>query len=280
MLRHAPNEIPVVLHQHTPFVDYPLPIKLIERLNDRTVGRVNLSKADLTLCVSDPIESYVLELNPNATTDVLYNGVDAVRFHPREADQQLYECGQKVPVFFTLSRMSGKKGIDILLNAIENVSDSSTNAHFAIAGDGPMRSEVEEFSRDRTDVEVLGELKSERLPTYYATADVFLFTSLGGDAFPTLTMLEAYASGTAVIASKIDSDPPAIGDDAEGIFVEPGSVKDLTDAIITLATDPELVSSMGKRARATIERSFTIEDRINQLEWYYESLVDGRLTVE
>lgn len=274
ILWYTPADCPVIMHQHTPFVEYPFPLQLIEQINDRTIGRWNLRQADMVLCVSQEIERYVQELESDADTEILTNGVDTEYFHPRRAEgAKSFHCDANTPVFFALSRMSQKKGMDVLLKTAQNLDQEHVDVHFAIAGDGPMREEVEDKAKESSNMEVLGELSDEALAGYYAAADCFVFTSKSGEAFPTLTIIEALASGTPVVASRLAPDPVGIEEGKNSILVEPGDPEELTEAIKELVTESDRLSKMGIQARQTAEEHFSIESRVDQLEAYYKSIV-------
>jgi glycosyltransferase involved in cell wall biosynthesis len=277
VLRGVPADCPTVLHQHTPFVEYPLPFEVIEKINDRTVGRWNLRHADRVFCVSENIERYVNSISNTVNTDLMLNGVDTDRFHPSNDADRLREASDATgPMFFSLSRLSQKKGIDVLLEAARILEQRDRQVRIVVAGDGPMREDVVEATERSDILEYVGRVSEEELPEFYATADGFLFTSRSGEAFPTLTMMEAYASGTPVVASDLVAEPMGVTDGTNSVLVEPGNPDELAHAIADLAANQEQLDRMGRSSRETAERRFSIEDRIDRLETCYESLLgDG-----
>lgn len=277
ILRYAPSDCPTFLHQHTPFVEYPLPFEIIEKINDRTVGRWNLKQADRVFCVSRNIERYVSTISEEVRTEIMLNGVDTERFHPRNKSEELGDYGDMdTPIFFSLSRLSQKKGVDVLLEASRELESKNRGIKIVVAGDGPMREDVAQVAEDSHILEYVGRLSEEKLPKYYATADAFLFTSRSGEAFPTLTMMEAYASGTPVITSKLVEEYSGVSDGVNSILVEPGNPSELVRTIMHLSADEKRLKQMGTKARKTAESRFSIEDRIDRLEDCYESLLKHR----
>ncbi|WP_435349138.1 glycosyltransferase family 4 protein [Haloarchaeobius sp. HRN-SO-5] len=275
ILRHVPSSTPVVMHQHTPFVEYPFPIQQIEQVNDHLVGRWNLRQANLVFCINPNIEQYVQKLEPSTNTELLMNGVDTEFFNPRRGQEASpFNCDSDATVLFTLSRMSQKKGIDVLLEAIQRIGQESMGIHFAVAGDGPMRGEVEKIAQKTKNMEIMGRLTDNELASCYAAADAFVFTSKSGEAFPTLTMIEALSSGTPVIASELAENPIGVRDRTNSILFEPGDAGGLINAITEMATDRNHLPKMSEKAREAAEKQFSIEDRIDQLEMSYESLIE------
>lgn len=276
LLKYMPSDIPTVLHQHTPFVEYKSPLSIAEKINDNIISKWNLRQADTVFCVSKNIENYINNLEESVDTKIMTNGVDLSNYHPKQASMiEGFDCSSNTPVFFTLSRMSQKKGVDILLEAIKNIDSSRINAHFAVAGDGPMRAEVEKTAKKVDNMETLGRVSDDELIGYYAASDAFLFTSKSGEAFPTLTMIEAYASGTPVIGSKIGKNSKIVKNGWNSILVEPDNSNQLTTAIKKLATDDRKLSEMRTRARNSAEQYLSINSRIDRLESHYESLVSS-----
>ncbi len=271
VLRYAPSSIPVLLHQHTPYVDYPLPIRAVEYLNDRLIGGWNLRRVDHVFCVSADIEEYVTQIDNKASTELMVNGIDTESYQPRDCDKHdVFNCGRDDLVFFTLSRMSQKKGVDTLLEAVKKLNQREINVHVAIAGDGPMKDEVDVASQRHSNLEVMGTLTDDEVRRCYAAADVFLFTSKSGEAFPTLTIMEAYASGTPVIASKLSEGAPGVTDGENSILIEPGDADELVEAMISCVNDSKRVATMSENARESAERNFAIESRIDRLEECYQ----------
>ena len=275
VLHHTSDKIPTLLHQHTPYVEYPLPIRVIESLNDQLIGRWNLRQADCVFCVSAGIEQYVGSIDDRTDTELMVNGIDIDSYQPQNYDKtEVFSCDEGASVFFTLSRMSQKKGIDTLLDAVAELDRREAGVHVAIAGDGPMKDEVDTASQQNSNIEVMGILSDEELKRCYAATDVFLFTSKSGEAFPTLTMMEAYASGTPVIASRLSERAPGVNDGENTLLIDPGDANELVWAISECANNPRHVTMMSQNARESAERHFAIESRIDQLEECYRSVVE------
>ncbi|MFH5801164.1 glycosyltransferase family 4 protein [Haladaptatus sp. CMAA 1911] len=274
MLLGLPTDIPVIIHQHTPFVEYSWPAKCVEIINDNIVGRWNLQSADLVCCVTEEIQQYVTQLDGEIDTTLLMNGVESDRFHPRRGSKEsVLNCDSDTVAAFSLSRMSEKKGVDVLLNTVKKFKDYSKSIQFFIAGDGPMSGEVIQVASEHDNVEYLGSLSDKELKEYYSAADVFLFTSKSGEAFPTLTMIEAYASGTPVIASSLSKAPDGVEVGDNTILVSPNDENELIDALTTLAHNQTQLDRMSIEARTSAEQYFSIKSRIDRLESLYESVI-------
>jgi glycosyltransferase involved in cell wall biosynthesis len=99
----------------------------------------------------------------------------------------------------------------------------------------------------------------DRLPDYYAAADVGVFPSIGDEAFG-ITIAEAMSCAKPVIGSYIGGIPEVVGNEGScGVLVPPGDPRALAQAMRALALDPARRAAMGRAARARIERHYTWE---------------------
>jgi glycosyltransferase involved in cell wall biosynthesis len=93
-----------------------------------------------------------------------------------------------------------------------------------------------------------------RLHALFAAADVFVLPTLG-DAMPWV-IIEAMASGLAVVSTRIGAVPELVLDGATGLLVGPGDVAGLAEALKRLAARPEVRLGMGAAARRRAEEMF------------------------
>ena len=154
--------------------------------------------------------------------------------------------------FSYLGRLVDWKAVDLLIEAFRLVADRCPEARLEILGDGDRRRDLEAQAArlglaDR--VEFAGWVSAEEGAGRLRASDVFVLPSLresGG-----IVLLEAMAVGLPVIASHWGG-PGVHVDDATGIRVPPdsrgGFVRGLADAMIRMATSPELRREMGRAA--------------------------------
>jgi glycosyltransferase involved in cell wall biosynthesis len=76
---------------------------------------------------------------------------------------------------------------------------------------------------------------------------------------PTVTILETMSLGKALITSNIGGAAETFIDGENALLVRPEAVDELSAAIQRLIENPALVAELGRRARQTYERNFTIE---------------------
>jgi glycosyltransferase involved in cell wall biosynthesis len=123
------------------------------------------------------------------------------------------------------------------------------------AGDGPLRSELEDLAAElgmAERVRFLGFENQSGLPAVYRAADVLVLPS-AYEPFG-LVVNEAFATGIpAIVSAACGSAGDLVREGSTGFVVEVGEVDDLADRLHRLAADPELRAAMGERAQARLK---------------------------
>ncbi|HTP67249.1 MAG TPA: glycosyltransferase family 4 protein [Geobacteraceae bacterium] len=165
-----------------------------------------------------------------------------------------------------VGRLSEEKGVKTLCAAWPLVK----GLPLKIAGDGPLRQELEALARDRQlVVEFLGALPREKVLKLVAGAVLQVVPSECYEGFPNV-ILEAYACATPVVASRIGSLAEIVLDGCTGLHFEAGNTDDLARKVNMLAADRELALRMGKRARGLFMEKYTPERNFNMLMGIYQ----------
>lgn len=174
-----------------------------------------------------------------------------------------------------VGRLIKLKGIDLLLRALADCSE--VDATLQIAGEGPLRCELERQSAELGiggRVQFLGQLDRTALRAAYQQANAFVFPSLreaGGNA-----VYEAMAAGLPIIA--VDHGGPAeLVTPSCGILIAPtsreGIVAGLAAAIRRLASEPELRKEMGRSAAAHTSAAHSWPARLQSMLAIYRSVL-------
>jgi len=168
--------------------------------------------------------------------------------------------GEAGPVYVLYAgRVTREKGVDLLVEAFAAAHERDPRLHLVIAGDGPERERVQGRLGERASL--LGWLHGEELARAYASADVFLFASQT-DTFGQV-ILEAQASGLAVVAVAAGGPRTLIEDRATGVLCEPSAEK-LGDALVELSGSPLLRERLGRAAQTAV-RERTWERALERL---------------
>ena len=214
------------------------------------------------VCVSGDILARLLSFCPNmaARASVVFNGVgaDLCGGNVTRADIGVSEADC---VFVWAGRMVVEKGLEFLLRAWRMAVDSGLpgNARLVLVGDGPLRSELAERSREwglDDGVRFLGWRPDVR--AVLGLSDVFVLPSLT-EGLP-MALLEAGWAGVPCLASRVGGVPDVVRHGENGWLVEPSAVEPLAACLREAAETPQpTLREMGERARCVVKTRFSIE---------------------
>ncbi len=88
-------------------------------------------------------------------------------------------------------------------------------------------------------------------------------------------IFEAMAMSKPVVGTNTGGTPEIIVDGDTGILIPPRDPEALTEAVLRLADDPRLRDRMGESGRRRIEKNFSIEAHVRQIELAYSGLLDA-----
>ena len=179
----------------------------------------------------------------------------------------------------TISRLTERKGHDIVLKALPLVLKSVPDLNYLIVGDGPYKTYLMELCQElklNDVVTFFGFAHDEDLVMYYNLCDVFvmpnreIFNSTDSVEGFGITFIEANACNKPVIGGKSGGAIEAVKDGVTGFLVDSQDEKEVAHKIISLLQNEELAKKMGEEGRRRAERDFSWEKRayemIEQLE--------------
>jgi sugar transferase (PEP-CTERM/EpsH1 system associated) len=242
---------------------------LEERSRNVPVQRWLWSRADRVTAVAAPLADRMANLIgfPRDRIRVIANGVDTERFHSQKESCSenrrrfgLPLTGLLVGVVARLEPVKNHLGI---LHALARLRRGGAEAALVLAGDGPMRDQLQKAARDleiQEHVYFLGNVvEVERL---LGAIDVFVLNSQSEGM--SNTILEAMASGVPVIATAVGSNPALVADGETGYLVPADDPAMLSRAMERLAGDQPLRREMGSRGRLRVERDFSIARMVDE----------------
>jgi glycosyltransferase involved in cell wall biosynthesis len=204
-----------------------------------------------------PVSAFSASLLPqlaDRTSAPIYGGADPARFHPGQEKRrrQVIYVGRLMP----------HKGIDTLLRAVD---ERTPVRIFGRAYDRAYRAELERlaqgkevvFTETASDEEIAEAYRRSRvavLPSVHeaSTGEFHPWPELLG-----LTLLEAMASGTPVIASRVGGMPEIVSEGETGYLVEPGDSDTLGQRIGELLDRPADWRRMSERCLETVAERYT-----------------------
>ena len=232
----------------------------------RTARRIAGRSTTRTIAISEHVRAFVERLGfarPGTARTVHY-GIDASQWPSSEAERTAARTSFGIDDGeFTVgvaSRLIPGKGHSVLLDAHARASRDVSRLRLFVAGDGPLRAELERRA---------GELGLDGRVCFLGfVADIQRFmAACDALAFPTqpelsegfgLAALEAMAAARPVIATRVGSLPEVVDDDVTGLLIAPGSVDELARALTRLADDETLRREMGERARIRAGDEFSL----------------------
>jgi glycosyltransferase involved in cell wall biosynthesis len=216
---------------------------------------------------------------PASQTRVVYGGADPARFSP-DAD------ARRRGVLF-VGRLTPHKGVDRLLEALPEDAELRVVGSAGHDANPPEREYprlLERLAAWRR-VELLGVVQEADLPTLYREAQVLALPSVHVTCYGReiavsellgLAAIEAMASGTAVVASRLGGLPEVVEHGVTGFLVEPGNVAELRERLAQLLGDRGLAERLGRNARERFLERFTWEACAERCLAAYSELLDSR----
>jgi glycosyltransferase involved in cell wall biosynthesis len=172
-----------------------------------------------------------------------------------------------------VGRLSREKSVTTLIDAYRH---KDLRIPLKIVGDGPLheslQADVQRAGLENV-IEFLGQQDKSAVLTLMHKARFLVFPSIWYETFG-LTMVEAFACGLPVLASRLGSMAEIVEDRVTGLHFEAGNSADLADKIQWANEHPEEMISMGKNARRVYEAYYTPEINYQQLMAIYQQAID------
>jgi len=178
---------------------------------------------------------------------------------------------QRTEDFLFVGRLSVEKGVRFLLKLF-----STLPYRITLAGDGPLKDEVIACAKLHDNISYAGSLTTNELTTLMQKSSALVFPSIWYEGMP-LTIIEAFANGLPVIATKLGAMEYMVTPHHDGLLFEAGNEHELRDALKTWRDFSYAErESFGSRARKTYESFYTPEINAQQLLNVYESVQSAK----
>jgi glycosyltransferase involved in cell wall biosynthesis len=243
------------------------------RMIDRSIAR----RVDHVIGVSQFVANRVIEsscIDPSRVS-ALTNVIDTKVFHPG---------GGKVvrkPLILYVGRIAAEKGVEFLIEALQQVQARHPEARLRIIGPDHSGSESGKYQRFCMErirqlglskkVEFTGMIPNHRLPEMYHQAAVLAVPSIWGEPCG-LVVLEGMACGIPVIGSHAGGIPELIEDRFNGMLVNPSSVEDLAEKIDLILDNRILASRLSRTGVHYVQKHHPVSAISPQLETIYQAV--------
>jgi len=196
---------------------------------------------------------------------VIRNGIDLAPFagEPSPCEGRILFVG----------RLRNPKRVDLALEALRRVRTAVPDATLDVAGDGPLRAELEQLARRlglSERVRFLGTRGD--LPGLLRDAQCLLLAS-DYEGCP-LSVLEAMAAGVPVVATAVGGVPELLVGGETGVLAPAGDAEALADALRSVLVPPGRARQLGDNGRARAQRLFSRERMVADTCALYDAIVD------
>jgi glycosyltransferase involved in cell wall biosynthesis len=227
----------------------------------RSIGRWTFNQADVIFCYTEEDRDRVREFGVSSRIEVVANGIDTHRFTQQGlASERIDHEG--VVVLFVGRLVEGKRPRDAIC-AVSALAEER-DVKLYLAGDGPLRSELEEIADDC--VEFLGQVPYDEMPEIYRAGDILMLPSQA-EGLPR-TVLEAFASGIPVVSSHLEHTAPIVQHGGETVTI--GDIEGYVDALQRVLDERESLDNAG---RETVVEEYRWQETVEQTTQVIESLL-------
>ena len=256
-------------HNHVPLKGGAFSRFIYGRLTDRII---TISGHIKNVMISSGIDP--------ARITTIHTSVDLDYFSPRPKNEQLLKEFGLVPgcpVIGTVARLSDRKGMPFLLDALKLLMDEGRRFSCLIVGGGGSSSEEKigllkqkAASQGLTPRLVFTGLRGD-IPEILSLFDFFVLPSLNEGLGRSL--VEAMTAGKPVVASRVGGIPEAVEDGKTGILVPPRDAHALAGALSVMLDNPEKALEMGRCGRERAEKLFDEERMVDSICSLYQAML-------
>lgn len=249
------------------------------RTRTRWLGRASGLWAERFFCVSQEIADDVRDLKVAARAKVhfLPNGIDPRPFSDpfdRDAARTRLGIGPRDPLVGTVGRLTEIKCHDVLLHGFARLASTRRDARLLLVGDGPRRAELESLAAAigiSNRVHFAGYQADPE--NYLRLMDVFALTSRS-EGMP-LAVIEAWAAGVPVVATRVGGLPGMIEDGRTGLLIPPHDDAAVAAALARVLDEPSLGDRLRQAGREEFDRAYHLDAMAARYERHYRELLRG-----
>ncbi len=214
--------------------------------------RFTLRRATKIVAVSQSLKDLIVKMaGSQKNLLVIRNGTKPEKFFPMDKmkTRQMFNLPTHEKIILCISSLTPIKGIDILLRAFADINDGCSN--LMILGKGELELQLKTLAKDlhiENRVSFIGSRNHDEIPLWLNACDVLCLSS-HCEGFPTV-IVEAFACGKPVVATKVGGVPEAVANESLGILVEPGNKEELALALnkaLEKEWNHQAIAEYGKR---------------------------------
>jgi L-malate glycosyltransferase len=207
-------------------------------------------QSDSVVAASAGLKDLALKTNLGQKIEIVANGINIDDFKPdlqkRPAEKFIITPGA--------SRVTKRKGLEYLIQAIQKLAPKYPNLFLKIAGEGDEKENLERMVKNlglEEKIEFLGRIAREETAPYYQEASIFVLPSLNEGM--SNAMLEALATGLPLVATDTGGTKELVEDGENGFIIKMKDSDDIAEKIEKLFNDGGLRERMGAASRKKAE---------------------------
>jgi glycosyltransferase involved in cell wall biosynthesis len=243
--------VPAVLHLHAAQLHHsyhamPAPLKAMVRWIFSLPASVVVLGTAARRFVTEELRV------PPGRVEILNNGV------PEPAVPRETPAAGAAPRVLFLGNLSERKGVSDLLKALALPALRSSPPEVTLAGGGDVaayQAKARELGIDSF-VHFEGWVDQPKVAQLMACSDVLVLPSYD-EGLP-LVILEALANGVAVVCTPVGEIDSVLTDGVNALFVEPGNVQGIADALHKVLREPALMQTLARNGRTLYEQQFSL----------------------
>jgi glycosyltransferase involved in cell wall biosynthesis len=227
-------------------------------------------EAGAVIANSEGLKDLARKTSAGQKIEIIHNGIDVFDFVPKNEKRPQ----NKFIITTGASRITARKGLNYLLEALPELVAKNQSLYLKIMGDGDEKENLEKLAKElqmEKYVEFIGRVPRENTAPFYQEASLFVLPSLNEGM--SNAMLEALASGLPLVATDTGGTRELLQNGINGFIVEAKNSQDLKEKIKKIADNPELQRTMGEESRKkAMEMSWKKIAR-EYKDLYYSSLL-------
>ena len=282
-------KIPKVFTLYSPVQSTPLNdrkgLRAYQHLSTPLFTKIFLSNVKLT-AISENVKSSLIKIGfKEKDVQLIPPSIDTDIFNPDiESCKSELGLSEDTPVILYCGNWAEWKGVDVLLESMNEVVKSFPEAKLITAWaelydwyDDRKRMLDQRIDAFNLKTNIIEKGIVENMWKLMATADVFVapFLNTDGVADWPLSILEAMACGTPVVATKVGGIPEIVKHHENGLLVEPSNKFELANAIIYLLENKKESKRMGINGAKLVSEKFKTERVVDELERVYEGVISN-----
>jgi glycosyltransferase involved in cell wall biosynthesis len=193
-------------------------------------------------------------------------GIELDAVNLAKSNQSHYQKDNSIIRIISVGRLHIEKGYPVMINAFVEALKSLPYMELVLLGDGPYRSELESYVREKgisNKVIFRGAVPEQTVLDEMVHADIFVLSSFM-EGIP-MVLMEAMVLEVPVIAPRLAGIPELVIDKENGLLFDPANSSQMAEYIIELAQDKKKRTLFGKAGKQKVLAEFTIEKGVENL---------------